>query len=176
MLRSLRPSSSRNSNRPSLRAALDRTKQALPLGARISLEDALADAESLAPAEASAALTRAWEETAASLQVNRLPRCQVVQQGVQIGQVVGKPVAVGAGRVGEAEATPVGGHDVAGRPAQVVQRIAIGSITRDWGSCWSAKSRERSKVASGSSRRSGFFFLTRLMLALRMMVSSQARG
>jgi hypothetical protein len=44
-------------------------------------------------------------------QVNRLAGSVVVQQEVEVGQVVGKPVVVGIGGAGQAKAAPVWGND-----------------------------------------------------------------
>ena len=46
-------------------------------------------------------------------QVDRLIQCQCVEQGVEIPEVVGKPIAVGGGGLGQAKASPVGRDDEA---------------------------------------------------------------
>ena len=60
---------------------------------------------------------------AVAQQVDRLAGRDGVEQGVQVAQVVGEPVAVGAAVVAEAETAPVGGDDVARRAFQPGQRI-----------------------------------------------------
>jgi hypothetical protein len=56
-------------------------------------------------------------------QVDRMPWAQGIEQGVEVAQVVGKPVAVAAAAGRAAEAAPVRRHHVALRAVGPSQRV-----------------------------------------------------
>jgi len=59
-------------------------------------------------------------------QIDRERTRVVVEQEIEVGQVIGKPVVVGSGRFAEAKAAPVGRDDVAWRGQRIDHELVGG--------------------------------------------------